>query len=98
MPLGRLGCCSGTSLTDRFGNIDGRFATTVLGVARVAVPEVLVFLEATAVDWQTSVTPLRWIPVGRSDGPSHRRGAPAQHVAGGWLAAVSMKPIIASRS
>jgi|SRR6266545_5268395 len=35
-------------LTDRFGN--SRFATTVLGVTRLAAPQLLVLLEATAVD------------------------------------------------
>jgi enamine deaminase RidA (YjgF/YER057c/UK114 family) len=37
-------------LTDRFGGADGRFASTLLGVARLAVPQLLVELEATAVD------------------------------------------------
>ena len=37
-------------LTDRFGNADGGFATTVLGVTRLAAPGLLVLLEATAVD------------------------------------------------
>jgi enamine deaminase RidA (YjgF/YER057c/UK114 family) len=36
-------------LTDRFGNADG-FATTLLGVARLPAPQLLVMLEATAVD------------------------------------------------
>ena len=37
-------------VADRFGNSDGRFATSVLGVTRLAAPELLVLLEATAVD------------------------------------------------
>jgi enamine deaminase RidA (YjgF/YER057c/UK114 family) len=37
-------------LTDRFGNADGGFATTLLGVARLPAPGLLVLLEATAVD------------------------------------------------
>jgi enamine deaminase RidA (YjgF/YER057c/UK114 family) len=36
-------------ITDRFGNSDGRFATTVLGVAQLPA-QLLVMLEATAVD------------------------------------------------
>jgi enamine deaminase RidA (YjgF/YER057c/UK114 family) len=36
------------SLTDRFGN--SRFATTLLGVAQLPAPRLLVLLEATAVD------------------------------------------------
>jgi enamine deaminase RidA (YjgF/YER057c/UK114 family) len=36
-----------TGLTDRF---DSRFATSVLGVTRLAAPQLLVLLEATAVD------------------------------------------------
>jgi enamine deaminase RidA (YjgF/YER057c/UK114 family) len=39
-----------TSLTARFGNSDGGFATTLLGVTRLFTPELLVLLEATAVD------------------------------------------------
>jgi enamine deaminase RidA (YjgF/YER057c/UK114 family) len=39
-----------TSLTDRFGNSDGRFVTTLLGVTRLFTPQLLVLLEATAVD------------------------------------------------
>jgi enamine deaminase RidA (YjgF/YER057c/UK114 family) len=39
-----------TSLTDRFGNSDGGFATTLLGVTRLFTPQLLVLLEATAVD------------------------------------------------
>jgi enamine deaminase RidA (YjgF/YER057c/UK114 family) len=35
-------------LTDRFG--DSRFATTLLGVAQLPAPQLLVLLEATAVD------------------------------------------------
>jgi enamine deaminase RidA (YjgF/YER057c/UK114 family) len=38
------------SLTDRFGNADGRFATTLLGVTQLPAPQLLVLLEATAVD------------------------------------------------
>ena len=38
------------SLTDRFGNADGGFATTLLGVTRLFTPQLLVLLEATAVD------------------------------------------------
>ena len=37
-------------IPERFGNSDSRFATTVLGVARLAAPQLLVLLEATAVD------------------------------------------------
>jgi enamine deaminase RidA (YjgF/YER057c/UK114 family) len=39
-----------TSLMQRFGTSDGRFATSLLGVARLSTPELLVMLEATAVD------------------------------------------------
>jgi enamine deaminase RidA (YjgF/YER057c/UK114 family) len=39
-----------TGLTDRFGNSDARFATSLLGVTRLAAPQLLVMLEATAVD------------------------------------------------
>jgi enamine deaminase RidA (YjgF/YER057c/UK114 family) len=35
-------------INDRFGN--SRYTTTVLGVARLAAPQLLVLLEATAVD------------------------------------------------
>jgi enamine deaminase RidA (YjgF/YER057c/UK114 family) len=35
-------------ITERFGN--SRFATTVLGVSRLAAPQIVVLLEATAVD------------------------------------------------
>jgi enamine deaminase RidA (YjgF/YER057c/UK114 family) len=38
------------TLTDRFGNSDDRFATSLLGVAQLPAPELLVMLEATAVD------------------------------------------------
>ncbi len=38
------------SLTGRFGNADGGFATSVLGVTQLAAPGLLVLLEATAVD------------------------------------------------
>jgi enamine deaminase RidA (YjgF/YER057c/UK114 family) len=37
-------------LADRFGNSDGGFTTTLLGVTRLFTPELLVLLEATAVD------------------------------------------------
>jgi len=37
-------------LNDRFGDAGGRFATTLLGVARLPAPQLLVMLEATAVD------------------------------------------------
>jgi enamine deaminase RidA (YjgF/YER057c/UK114 family) len=37
-------------LPDRFGNSGVRFVTTVLGVTRLALPQLLVLLEATAVD------------------------------------------------
>jgi enamine deaminase RidA (YjgF/YER057c/UK114 family) len=37
-------------LADRFGNSDGRFATTLLGVTRLFTPQLLVLLEATAAD------------------------------------------------
>jgi enamine deaminase RidA (YjgF/YER057c/UK114 family) len=39
-----------TTLTDRFGTSDNRFATSLLGVAQLPAPELLVLLEATAVD------------------------------------------------
>jgi enamine deaminase RidA (YjgF/YER057c/UK114 family) len=38
-----------SNLVDRFGS-DGGFATSVLGVTRLAAPQLLVLLEATAVD------------------------------------------------
>ena len=38
------------SLTSRFGNSDGGFASTLLGVSRLPAPKLLVLLEATAVD------------------------------------------------
>jgi len=38
------------SLAGRFGSADGRFATTLLGVTRLFTPQLLVLLEATAVD------------------------------------------------
>jgi enamine deaminase RidA (YjgF/YER057c/UK114 family) len=38
------------ALTDRFGTSDDRFATSLLGVAQLPAPELLVMLEATAVD------------------------------------------------
>jgi enamine deaminase RidA (YjgF/YER057c/UK114 family) len=37
-------------LAGRFGNSDGRFVTSLLGVTRLFTPELLVLLEATAVD------------------------------------------------
>jgi enamine deaminase RidA (YjgF/YER057c/UK114 family) len=37
-------------IADRFGSSGGRFATTLLGVTRLFTPELLVLLEATAVD------------------------------------------------
>ncbi len=37
-------------LPERFGNSDGSFVTSVLGVSRLAAPPLLVLLEATAVD------------------------------------------------
>jgi enamine deaminase RidA (YjgF/YER057c/UK114 family) len=38
------------TLTDRFGGSGDRFATTLLGVAALPAPELLVMVEATAVD------------------------------------------------
>jgi enamine deaminase RidA (YjgF/YER057c/UK114 family) len=38
------------TLTDRFGSSEDRFATSLLGVAQLPAPELLVLLEATAVD------------------------------------------------
>ena len=38
------------TLADRFGNSAGGFATSLLGVTRLAAPQLLVMLEATAVD------------------------------------------------
>ncbi len=38
------------TLTGRFSGSDGGFATSVLGVSRLAAPQLLVLLEATAVD------------------------------------------------
>jgi enamine deaminase RidA (YjgF/YER057c/UK114 family) len=38
------------NLPGRFANSDGRFVTSVLGVTRLAAPQLLVLLEATAVD------------------------------------------------
>jgi hypothetical protein len=38
------------SVTDRFGTAGDRFATTLLGVTRLFTPELLVLVEATAVD------------------------------------------------
>ena len=38
------------SLAGRLGKAEGRFATTLLGVTRLFTPELLVLLEATAVD------------------------------------------------
>lgn len=39
-----------SSLVARFGSSDGRYATSLLGVTRLFTPELLVMLEATAVD------------------------------------------------
>jgi enamine deaminase RidA (YjgF/YER057c/UK114 family) len=39
-----------TSLTERFEGTGERFASTLLGVARLAAPQLLVALEATAMD------------------------------------------------
>jgi enamine deaminase RidA (YjgF/YER057c/UK114 family) len=39
-----------STLVGRFANPDGRFATTLLGVTRLFAPQLLVMLEATAVD------------------------------------------------
>ena len=39
-----------TRIADRFGRADGRFVTSLFGVARLFTPELLVLLEATAVD------------------------------------------------
>jgi enamine deaminase RidA (YjgF/YER057c/UK114 family) len=39
-----------TTLTDRFGKSGGGFATTLLGVTQLPAPQLLVLLEATAVD------------------------------------------------
>ena len=39
-----------TTVMDRFGDVDGGFATSVLGVTRLGAPALLVLLEATAVD------------------------------------------------
>jgi enamine deaminase RidA (YjgF/YER057c/UK114 family) len=38
------------NLVARFGDADDRFATSVLGVTRLGAPQLLVLLEATAVD------------------------------------------------
>ena len=38
------------ALTNRFGSFGGRFATSVLGVAQLPAPQLLVMLEATAAD------------------------------------------------
>jgi enamine deaminase RidA (YjgF/YER057c/UK114 family) len=38
------------TLTGRFGDSGDRFATSLLGVSRLAAPQLLVLLEATAVD------------------------------------------------
>jgi enamine deaminase RidA (YjgF/YER057c/UK114 family) len=39
-----------SSLVGRFGKSEGRFVTSLLGVTRLFTPELLVMLEATAVD------------------------------------------------
>jgi enamine deaminase RidA (YjgF/YER057c/UK114 family) len=38
------------SLANRFGSADGSFVTSVVGVTRLGAPQLLVLLEATAVD------------------------------------------------
>jgi enamine deaminase RidA (YjgF/YER057c/UK114 family) len=38
------------TIAGRFRNFNGRFATTLLGVSRLFTPQLLVLLEATAVD------------------------------------------------
>jgi enamine deaminase RidA (YjgF/YER057c/UK114 family) len=38
------------SVRDRFGKSEDRFVTTLLGVTRLFTPELLVLLEATAID------------------------------------------------
>ena len=38
------------TLTDRFGSAEPRFASSLLGVTRLAAPSLLVMLEATAAD------------------------------------------------
>ena len=38
------------TLTDRFGGSEPRFASSLLGVTRLAAPQLLVMLEATAAD------------------------------------------------
>jgi enamine deaminase RidA (YjgF/YER057c/UK114 family) len=38
------------TLTDRFGNSEGGFATSLLGVTQLPAPQLLVMLEATALD------------------------------------------------
>jgi len=38
------------SIVERFGSPDTRFTTSVLGVSRLAAPELVVLLEATAAD------------------------------------------------
>jgi enamine deaminase RidA (YjgF/YER057c/UK114 family) len=38
------------SLTGRFANSNGRFATSLVGVTRLFTPQLLVMVEATAVD------------------------------------------------
>jgi enamine deaminase RidA (YjgF/YER057c/UK114 family) len=39
-----------SSLVERFGSSNGRFVTSLLGVTRLFTPELLIMLEATAVD------------------------------------------------
>ena len=39
-----------SGVTERFKNSDGGFASTLLGVTRLAAPQLLVLVEATAVD------------------------------------------------
>jgi enamine deaminase RidA (YjgF/YER057c/UK114 family) len=38
------------TLADRFGGSEPRFASSLLGVTRLAAPQLLVMLEATAAD------------------------------------------------
>jgi len=39
-----------SNLTERFASSDGRFTTSLLGVARLFTPQLLLLLEATAID------------------------------------------------
>ena len=38
------------SLVERFAKADSRFATSVVGVTRLGAPDLMVLLEATALD------------------------------------------------